>query len=181
MKVRKNSNKSIISSFREEIQMVRDYDPSVTSNIQVVLTYSGLHAVWLYRLSHLLWKRKLHLGAQLISQLARVLTGVEIHPAATIGKRLLIDHGTGIIIGETAEIGDDVVIYHGVTLGGISNRPGRRHPKVEDRVFIGAGAAVLGAITIGEGAKVGALTLVLKDVPAEHTAVGNPARILSPK
>ncbi|WP_445506163.1 serine O-acetyltransferase [Niallia sp. 03190] len=161
--------------------MVRDYDPSVTSNAQVILTYSGLHAVWFYRLSHLLWTRNHHLAAQLISQLARVLTGVEIHPAVTIGKRLLIDHGTGIIIGETAEIGDDVIIYQGVTLGGVSNNPGRRHPKIGDRVFIGAGAAVLGAITIGEGAKIGALALVLKDVPAQHTAVGNPARIISPK
>ncbi|MFT8321591.1 MAG: serine O-acetyltransferase [Bacillus sp. (in: firmicutes)] len=165
----------------EEIQMVREHDPSVTSNVQVVLTYSGLHAVWFYRLSHFLWKRNLHLAARLISQLAHVLTGVEIHPAATIGKRLLIDHGTGIVIGETAEIGDNVVLYHGVTLGGISNKPGRRHPKIGNHVFIGAGAAVLGAITIEDGAKIGALSLVLKDVPAQHTAVGNPARILSPK
>ncbi|AKG37574.1 serine acetyltransferase [Paenibacillus durus ATCC 35681] len=161
--------------------MVRNHDPSVTSNAQVILTYSGLHAVWFYRLSHLLWIRNHHLAARLISQLAHVLTGIEIHPAATIGKRLLIDHGTGIVIGETAEIGDDVVLYHGVTLGGVSNKPGRRHPKIGDRVFIGAGAAVLGAITIGDGAKIGALSLVLRDVPAHHTAVGNPARILSPK
>ncbi|KAB7673241.1 serine O-acetyltransferase [Bacillus sp. B1-b2] len=161
--------------------MVRDYDPSVTSNLQVILTYSGLHAVWFYRLSHKLWKRKLHLAAQCISQFARVWTGVEIHPAAKIGKRLLIDHGTGVIIGETAIIGDDVVIYQGVTLGGVDNQPGRRHPRIGNKVFIGAGAAVLGAITVGDGAKVGALALVLKDVPAEHTAVGNPARFIPPK
>jgi len=169
------------STFWEEVKMVRDYDPSVTSNAQVILTYSGLHAVWFYRLSHILWKRNHRLAAQLISQLARVLTGVEIHPAATIGKRLLIDHGTGIIIGETAEIGDDVIIYHGVTLGGVTNKAGRRHPKIGNSVFIGAGAAVLGAITVGEGAKIGALTLVLKDVPAHHTVVGNPARFIPPK
>lgn len=168
-------------AFSEEIKMVRDYDPSVTSNLQVILTYSGLHAVWFYRLSHILWKKQLHLAAQLISQFARVLTGVEIHPAATIGERLLIDHGTGVIIGETTVIGDDVVIYQGVTLGGVNNQPGSRHPKIGNHVFIGAGAAVLGAITVEEGAKIGALTLVLKDVPAKHTAVGNPTRLIAPK
>lgn len=163
---------------REEIAMVRAYDPSITSDTQVVLTYSGLHAVWCHRLSHRLWTHGHQLAAQIVCQIGRVLTGVEIHPAARIGRRLLIDHGTGIVIGETAEIGDDVVLYQGVTLGGVENHPGRRHPTLGDRVFVGAGAKILGAITVGDDTKIGANAVVLHDVPAGATAVGVPAHVI---
>ncbi|ETY72067.1 serine O-acetyltransferase [Bifidobacterium moukalabense] len=165
-------------TLRDEIRMVRDYDPSITSDAQVILTYSGLHAVWLHRWANQLWIHEHQLAAQFVCQFARVLTGIEIHPAAKIGKRLLIDHGTGVVIGETAVIGDDVVIYQGVTLGGVKNQPGWRHPHIGNNVLFGAGAAALGAITIEDGVKVGAHSVVLSDVPAGHTVVGAPAKIV---
>lgn len=167
-----------IATLRAETRMVREYDPSVTSNAQVLLTYSGLHGVWCYRLTHRLWQRGHRLAAQIICQVGRVLTGVEIHPGAVVGSRLLIDHGTGIVVGQTAEIGNDVVLYHGVTLGGRKNSPGKRHPTVGNGVFVGANASVLGPVQIGDGARIGAGAIVLEDVPAGQTAVGNPARIV---
>ncbi|MFT8360856.1 serine O-acetyltransferase [Liquorilactobacillus satsumensis] len=166
-----------IRLLREEVKMIRAYDPAVTSTAEVLLTYSGLHAVWLYRLSHHLWCRHHCLSAQLVTQISRLFTGVEIHPGAKIGKRLLIDHGTGIVIGETAKIGNDVVLYHGVTLGSIANHGSSRHPKIGNRVFIGAGATILGAVTINDDVKVGAAAVVLHDVPAGKTIVGNPGHI----
>ena len=167
-----------VDTVRDEIRMVREYDPSITSDAQVVLTYSGLHAVWLHRWSNALWHGGHQLAAQMVCQLARVLTGVEIHPAAIIGRRLLIDHGMGVVIGETAVIGDDVVIYQGVTLGGVDNQPGWRHPHIGNNVLIGAGAAVLGAITVGDGARIGAHAVVLRDVPPGCTVVGVPAEVV---
>lgn len=167
-----------LRGLRRDVALVRAYDPAVTSNAQVVLTYSGLHAVWAHRVSHRLWMGGHRLAAQIVCQLGRVLTGVEIHPAASVGRRLLIDHGTGIVVGSTAVIGDDVILYHGVTLGGRSNLPGRRHPTVCDGAFIGAGATVLGPVTIGARARVGANAVVLEDVPADATVVGNPARVV---
>lgn len=163
---------------REEIQAIRDYDPSVTSDAQVAFTYSGLHAVWLHRLAHRLWIHNHKFCAQLISQLARILTGVEIHPGARIGKRLIIDHGAGTVIGETAVIGDDVVIYQGVTLGSVDNHGMLRHPHIGNRVLIGAGAAILGHVRVGDDARIGAHAVVLDDVPCHETAVGVPARIV---
>ena len=178
IKIKRKYSLKTLHSIEKEIKMIREYDPSVTSNAEIILTYSGLHAVWLYRLSHHLWCRDHHLSAQLVTQFSRIFTGVEIHPGAKIGKQLLIDHGTGVVIGETAEIGDDVVIYHNVTLGSVNNHGTRRHPKIGNHVFIGAGATILGTIEIADNVKIGAAAVVLHDVPAGKTVVGNPGRIL---
>ena len=161
--------------------MIRNYDPAISSNLQIILTYSGLHAVWFYRISHQLWQLNLKLLAHLCSQWGRLITGVEIHPGAQIGRRLLIDHGSGTVIGETAIIGDDVILYHGVTLGSTHHALGdtsRRHSKIGNHTLIGAHATILGNITIGNHVKIGAATVVLHDVPSHVTIVGNPAHIL---
>jgi serine O-acetyltransferase len=143
-----------------------------------VLVYPGLHAVWVHRLAHRMWQRPgLRLAARMVSHASRVATGVEIHPGAMIGRRFFIDHGMGVVIGETAEVGDDVMLYHGVTLGGRSANPGKRHPTVEDGVTIGAGARVLGPVRVGAGAQVGANAVVVRDVPAGSVVVGIPARV----
>jgi serine O-acetyltransferase len=155
---------------------VRARDPARPSWFESVFCYAGVHAVLWHRLSHFLWTRKLRGLGRLSSHIARMLTGIEIHPGATIGRRLFIDHGMGVVIGETAEIGDDVLIYHGVTLGGLSGQPGKRHPTVEDHVTIGAGAQVLGPIRVGRGARVGANAVVVGAVPPGCTVVGIPAR-----
>lgn len=160
----------------EDIQAALDHDPAATSKAEVALTYSGVHAVWAHRLAHGLWRRNRRLAARSVSQAARFFTGIEIHPGARIGRRFFIDHGMGVVIGETTEIGDDVMIYHGVTLGGVSLNPGKRHPTVGDRAVIGAGAKVLGPVTLGCSAKIGANAVVLKDVPDHHVATGVPAR-----
>jgi len=144
----------------------------------VFLTYSGLHAVWAHRVAHALYKRKLFFLARAISQISRFLTGIEIHPGATIGRRLFIDHGMGIVIGETTEIGNDVTMYQGVTLGGTGHEKGKRHPTVKDNALIATGAKVLGSITIGEHSKVGAGSVVLHDVPDHSTVVGIPGRVV---
>ncbi len=151
-------------------------DPAAKSRLEVVLCYPGYHAILLYRISHKLWQWNLKLIARIISQLARLLTGVEIHPGARIGKRLFIDHGMGVVIGETATVGDDVTIYHGVTLGGTSGEPGIRHPQIGNLVVIGSGAQLLGPITIGDGAKIGSNAVVVKNVDPGATMVGVPAR-----
>jgi serine O-acetyltransferase len=166
------------SEFHTQIAMVRRYDPSITSNSQVALTYSGLHAVWCYRIAHRLWLHEHRLAAQIVSQVGRMITGVEIHPGARIGQRLLIDHGTGIVIGETAVLGDDIVLYQGVTLGGVRNHAGKRHPTLGDGVLVGAGAKILGAIVIGSHARIGANAVVLHNVPEGATAVGVPAHVI---
>lgn len=166
---------TMLDTLRDDVRTALAKDPAATSATDVVLTYPGLHAVWLYRLAHLLWARDNKLAARLVSHVARLLTGVEIHPGATVGDRLFIDHGMGTVVGETAEIGDDVLMYHGVTLGGKSMRRKKRHPTLRDGVTIGAGATLVGPITIGENATVGAGAVVVDDVPPDTTVVGNPA------
>jgi serine O-acetyltransferase len=166
----------MFEQFREDVRTALAKDPAATSATEVVLTYPGLHAVWMYRLAHRLWDDGHKLAARLLSHLARFLTGVEIHPGAEAGDRLFIDHGMGVVVGETAEIGDDVLMYHGVTLGGTSMRREKRHPTLEDGVTVGADASLVGPITIGENATVGAGAVVVDDVPPDETVVGNPAK-----
>ncbi|MBP7548570.1 MAG: serine O-acetyltransferase [Corallincola sp.] len=163
---------------REDVRSVFDRDPAARTTIEVLLTYPGLHAIWFHRISHGLWTRGLRFPARWLSTLARWLTGIEIHPGARIGRRFFIDHGMGVVIGETAEIGDDVTLYHGVTLGGTSWNPGKRHPTLANGVVVGAGAKVLGPITMHEGARVGSNAVVVKDVPAGATVVGIPGRVV---
>ncbi|MBS4096127.1 MAG: serine O-acetyltransferase [Sulfuricella sp.] len=168
----------MFNHLREDISVVFDRDPAARSTWEVLTTYPGVHALLIYRLSRRLWGWELKWLARFLSFLGRWFTGIEIHPGATIGRRFFIDHGMGVVIGETAEIGDDCTLYHGVTLGGTSWNKGKRHPTLEAGVVIGAGAKVLGPITIGEGAKIGSNAVVVKNVPAGATAVGIPARIL---
>ena len=164
----------------EDIRCVFDRDPAARNSFEVLTTYPGLHAVLFYRLSHKLWDLGLKWVARFISTLARWVTGIEIHPAATIGRRFFIDHGMGVVIGETAEIGDDCTLYHGVTLGGTSWEKGKRHPTLGDDVIVGAGAKVLGPICIGKGSRIGSNAVVLKDVPEGGTAIGVPGHIVKP-
>jgi serine O-acetyltransferase len=163
---------------KQDIAVVFDRDPAARTHFEVLTTYPGLHAIMLHRLSHWLWSIKFYWLGRLFSHIGRFLTGIEIHPGATIGHRVFIDHGMGIVIGETAVIGDDCTLYHGVTLGGTSWNKGKRHPTLESGVVIGAGAKVLGPITIGKNAKIGSNAVVVRDVPENATAVGIPARIL---
>ncbi len=163
---------------REDVGVVFDRDPAARTVLEVLTTYPGLHAIMAHRVTHRLWGWGLKWLARWLAHLMRWLTGIEIHPGATIGRRVFIDHGMGVVIGETAEIGDDCTLYHGVTLGGTSWLKGKRHPTLGRGVIIGAGAKVLGPIALGEGAKVGSNAVVVKDVPAGATAVGIPARIL---
>ena len=165
---------------RHEIDAIMRRDPAARSRVEVFFCYSGFHAVVLHRLAHIAWQRGFRFLARLISQFGRFLTGIEIHPGATIGKRLFIDHGMGVVIGETADIGDDVTLYHGVTLGGTTWNAGKRHPTLENNVVVGAGAKVLGPITIGEGAKIGSNSVVVKDAPPGTTVLGIPGHILQP-
>jgi serine O-acetyltransferase len=150
-------------------------DPAARSPLEVFLTYPGVHALWYYRVAHSWWNGGARLPARMLSNLARRRTGVEIHPGAVIGRRVFIDHGMGVVIGETAVVGDDVLLYHGVTLGGVSEKPGRRHPMIGDRVTIGAGASVLGPITVGADSTVGASAVVVRDAPPGSLLVGAPA------
>lgn len=166
---------------RDDIRSIFDRDPAARSVAEVLLTYPGLHAVWIHRVAHRLWSWKIKLLARILSQFGRWLTGIEIHPGATIGNRFFIDHGMGVVIGETAEIGDDVTLYHGVTLGGTTWLKGKRHPTLANNVVVGAGAKILGPITIGENARVGSNSVVVKDVPAGATVVGIPGRIVTAK
>ncbi|MBU1020234.1 MAG: serine O-acetyltransferase [Firmicutes bacterium] len=162
-----------------DIKTVKRKDPAARNALEIILTSNGMHAVWSYRVAHVLWKLKLKLLARMLSGFTRFLTGVEIHPGAQIGKNFMIDHGTGTVIGETTVIGNDVLIYHQVTLGGTGNATGKkRHPSICDGVMIAAGAKILGDIRIGSKAKIGANSVVLKDVPSSSTAVGMPARII---
>jgi serine O-acetyltransferase len=164
----------LLAHIREDIATVLDRDPAARSRLEVFLCYSGLHAVWFQRITHWLWNRGMFLMARWLSQVARWLTGIEIHPGAQIGRRLFIDHGMGVVIGETSVVGDDVTLYQGVTLGGTGFQTGKRHPTVQDNVTIGSGAKLLGPITIGHGAKIGANSVVITDVPPNSTVVGNP-------
>jgi serine O-acetyltransferase len=163
---------------REDIRSVFDRDPAARSSWEVLTCYPGVHAVVMHRLSHWLWTHQLRWLGRFVSHLARFLTGIEIHPGASIGRRFFIDHGMGVVIGETAVVGNDVTLYHGVTLGGTSWVKGKRHPTLEDGVVIGAGAQILGPITVGARAKVGSNAVVVKNIPGGMTAVGNPARII---
>ncbi len=165
-------------SIKEDIKSVFDRDPAARSTLEVLTCYPGIHARILHRLAHRLWQWRLFWLARLLSHIARFLTGIEIHPGATIGRRFFIDHGMGVVIGETAEIGDDVTLYHGVTLGGTSWKEGKRHPTLGNGVVVGAGAKILGPIEVGNGAKIGSNAVVVKAVPAGATAAGIPARIL---
>ena len=168
----------MFNHLREDISVVFDRDPAARSTWEVLTTYPGVHALLVFRLSQRLWRWGLKWPARFLSFLGRWFTGIEIHPGATIGRRFFIDHGMGVVIGETAEIGDDCTLYHGVTLGGTSWNHGKRHPTLGRGVVVGAGAKILGPITIGEGAKIGSNAVVVRDVPAGATAVGIPARIL---
>lgn len=161
---------------REDISTVFTRDPAARSWLEVILFYPGLHALWLHRLAHFLWQRKLHLLSRFISHMNRFITGVEIHPGAKIGRRFFLDHGMGVVIGETAEIEDDVLMYQGVVLGGTSLEKRKRHPTIEKNAVIGAAAILLGPITVGEGARIGANSVVVKSVPPGTTVVGIPGR-----
>jgi len=168
----------MLTRIREDIACVFERDPAARSTWEVVTCYPGFHALLIHRLAHGLWRMRLRWLARLVSHASRFLTGIEIHPGATIGRRVFIDHGMGVVIGETAEIGDDCTLYHGVTLGGTTWNKGKRHPTLQRGVVIGAGAKVLGPIVIGEGAKIGSNAVVVKSVPAGATALGIPARII---
>ncbi|MGI5938266.1 MULTISPECIES: serine O-acetyltransferase [Methanoculleus] len=168
-------------SIREDIQTVFDKDPAARSTLEVLLCYPGLHAIWAHRIAHALYRRRLYFLARLVSHISRALTGIEIHPGAKIGRRVFIDHGSGVVIGETAEVGDDVLIYMGVVLGGTALERTKRHPTIEDGVIIGSGAIVLGPITVGRGAKIGAGSVVVHPVPPGATVVGVPGRLAGPK
>jgi serine O-acetyltransferase len=171
---------TLLSTLREDLRNARLHDPAARGDLENALVYSGLHAIWSYRLAHRMWAVPALRGpARILSQLTRVLTGIEIHPGATIGRRFFIDHGMGVVIGETAEIGDDVMLYHGVTLGGRSLEHGKRHPTIGDRVTVGAGAKVLGPVFIGDDSAVGANAVVTHDVPPESIATGIPAVVRS--
>lgn len=170
---------SVKKDLKEDIDAVFNRDPAARNSLEVILTYPGIHALVLHRGAHYLWNHEQKLAARVISYGSRIVTGIEIHPAAKIGKRFFIDHGVGVVIGETAEIGNDVTLYHGVTLGGVSWNNGKRHPTLEDGVIVGAGAKVLGPFTVGKGAKIGSNAVVVKAVPAGATMVGSAARMIS--
>ncbi|GAA0503328.1 serine O-acetyltransferase [Salinibacillus aidingensis] len=163
---------------KADVDVVFDQDPAARNRFEVILLYSGLHAIWAHRVAHACYKRKLLFLARLISQVSRFFTGIEIHPGAKIGKRFFIDHGMGVVIGETCEIGDNVTLFQGVTLGGTGKEKGKRHPTVKNNALIASGAKVLGSITIGENSKVGAGSVVLRDVPNNSTVVGIPGKVV---
>ena len=163
---------------RYDIKNIMNNDPAARNWLEVVLLYPSLHILIYYRIAHFFYRKKLFFLARMVSQMGRSFTGIEIHPGAKIGKGLFIDHGMGVVIGETAEVGDNVVMYHGVTLGGTGKHTGKRHPTVGSNVFIGTGAKLLGPINVGDGAKIGANAVVLQDIPSKATAVGIPARII---
>lgn len=169
--------KNFFRTFKEDIQTIFRKDPAARGIVEVLFCYPGLHAIWIYRGAHFLWRHSFRLPARLLSHLGRFLTGIEIHPGAKIGRRFFIDHGAGVVIGETTEIGDDVLLYQGVVLGGVSLEKEKRHPTLGNRVLIGAGTIILGPVLIGDDAKVGAGSLVIKSVPAHSVAVGVPARV----
>ncbi|MBX9639923.1 MAG: serine O-acetyltransferase [Mycobacteriaceae bacterium] len=169
----------MLDAIRRDIRVARERDPAEPTTLEVVFAYPGVHAVWGHRISHWLWQRGRRLPARTLAEVTRILTGVEIHPGATLGPGLFIDHATGVVIGETAEVGEDVTIFHGVTLGGTGRDRGKRHPTIGDRVTIGAGAKILGAIKIGDDSRIGANSVVVKEVPASAVVVGVPGQIVS--
>lgn len=169
---------TLLTTLREDIQTVFRKDPAARSTLEVLFCYPGLHALWFHRIAHFLWKHEIRFMARFLSQVSRFTTGVEIHPGAKIGRRFFIDHGAGVVIGETAEIGDDVLMYQGVVLGGTSLKKEKRHPTVGSNVVIGAGAVALGDIAIGDAARIGAGSVVVRSVPANTTVVGIPGRVV---
>lgn len=170
------SVRGILSHVREDVAAAKLRDPAARSGLEIALLYPGLHALWSHRVAHALWTRGLRFPARAISQLSRAMTGIEIHPGAVIGRRFFIDHGSGVVIGETAEVGDDVMLYHGVTLGGRTRDAGKRHPTIGNGVAVGAGAKILGPVFIGDRSVVGANAVVTKDAPADSVLVGIPAK-----
>lgn len=168
----------LLDTIRRDVESVLERDPAARSTVEILLCYPGLHALWGHRLAHRLWQNGWYVTARAVSQLFRGLTGIEIHPGATIGPGLFIDHGMGVVIGETAEIGPDVTLYHGVTLGGTSWKKGKRHPTLEEGVVVGAGAKILGAITIGQNSRIGANAVVVKPVPPNSVVVGIPGQVV---
>ena len=168
----------MLKRLKEDLQVIFERDPAAKSVLEAILCYPGLHALWAHRLAHAFYKRRFFLLARLLSQISRFFTGIEIHPGAKIGRGFFIDHGMGVVIGETAEIGDNVTLYQGVTLGGTGKEKGKRHPTIGNNVVVGAGAKILGPIVIGDHAKIGAGSVVLKDVPSYTTVVGVPGRVV---
>jgi serine O-acetyltransferase len=169
----------MFAAIRQDIRVAKQRDPAAPTTLQVIFAYPGVHAIWGHRISHWLWNRGARVVARVFAELTRILTGVDIHPGATLGSGLFIDHATGVVIGETAEVGDDVTMYHGVTLGGSGSDTGKRHPTVGDRVTIGAGAKVLGAIKIGDDSRIGANAVVVKEVPSNSVVIGVPGQVIS--
>jgi serine O-acetyltransferase len=169
----------MLTAIRQDIRAAKQRDPAVPTTLQVIFAYPGVHAIWGHRVNHWLWNHGARLAARAFAELTRILTGVEIHPGAVLGTGLFIDHATGVVIGETAEVGDDVTIYQGVTLGGTSSDPGKRHPTIGDRVIIGAGAKILGPIKIGDDSRIGANAVVVKEVPSSAVVVGVPGQVIS--
>jgi serine O-acetyltransferase len=169
----------MLAAIRNDIRAAKERDPARPTTLQVIFAYPGVHAIWGHRISHWLWNHRARVAARAFAELTRILTGVEIHPGAVLGSGLFIDHATGVVIGETAEVGDDVTIYHGVTLGGTGVDAGKRHPTVGDRVIIGAGAKLLGPIKIGGDSRIGANAVVVKDVPSSAVVVGVPGQVIS--
>lgn len=168
----------LFERIKEDIATIKERDPAAKNTLEILLFYPGLHAVWFHRIAHFFYKKRFYTIARMISHINRFLTGVEIHPGAKIGRRFFIDHGMGVVIGETTEIGDDVLIYQGVTLGGTGKEKGKRHPTIKDRVVISAGAIVLGPVTIGENSRIGAGAVVINDVPPNSTVVGVPGKVV---
>lgn len=169
----------LFSEIKEDIKAIFERDPAARSTLEIIFCYPGFHARLFHRFAHKLWNMKLYFLARFVSHISRFLTGIEIHPGAKIGRRFFIDHGMGVVIGETAEIGDDVTIYHGVTLGGVSLNKGKRHPTIGNGVVIGSGAKVLGPFRVGDGAKIGSNSVVIKEVPDKATVVGIPGRVVT--
>jgi serine O-acetyltransferase len=169
----------MLAALRRDIQAARQRDPAAPTTLEVILAYPGVHAIWGHRVSHWLWQRGARVVARTLAEFTRIVTGVDIHPGAVLGDGLFIDHATGVVIGETAEVGDDVTLYHGVTLGGSGSDTGKRHPTVGDRVIIGAGAKVLGAIKIGDDSRIGANAVVVKPVPSSAVVIGVPGQVIS--
>lgn len=169
----------MFTRLREDLASVRERDPAARSTLEVLTCYPGIHALIFHRIAHGAWVREWHWLGRFISHVSRFLTGIEIHPGAVIGRRVFIDHGMGVVIGETADVGDDVTLYHGVTLGGVSLSHGKRHPTLEDHVTVGAGAKVLGAITIGRHSRIGANAVVVRDVAPEKVVVGIPGKVVT--
>jgi serine O-acetyltransferase len=169
----------MLDAIRTDIRVARERDPAAPTTLQVIFAYPGVHAIWGHRINHWLWRRGARLVARVFAEINRILTGVEIHPGAVLGPGLFIDHATGVVIGETAEVGEDVTIYHGVTLGGSGRDTGKRHPTIGDRVILGAGAKVLGAIKIGDDSRIGANAVVVKEVPSSSVVVGVPGQVIS--